>query len=131
MLATLKAMTAVWAWLAAGGIVGVGALALAYFVPPLRQFASGVGICAIAATVYAGNMVRLEHDVCEAKFEQAKLAAEQRDKDQAEAAKKDEAARVSELEAQAKLDSERIIEYEKRLADRKTPACTLSPDDLR
>lgn len=127
---TLSAFWKVVALVGAGGLIAVAALAVAYFVPPLRKIAVHVAIIAGAFTfIYAWGAAD-QRAICAAREKAAEEAATQRDTDQGKESHKDILARLLELEQQTKEDQEKLSAYEKALRDRAGGACALTPDDL-
>ncbi len=125
----LKQIADVWFSLGIGVTIGIGFLAAAWFIAPLRQMFIGLAVGAFAATWFFGQGVLQERQVCQAKQAEAERLRIERDADQARIAGEDAERLQTEIETARKREQEAEAKYEKAIS--KNPSCVLTPDDLR
>lgn len=144
-------MTLAWI-LGIVGVLGIGGMiALAIFAPALllviwKLVADTVGwilstrVGCAALAVLAGLIIgdiygdlhgrAIEKAVCAEAQAQAERDARKRDDRQGELAGTDDKTRIAALEAENERAQEKLNDYEKKLRDRASAACPLTPDDL-
>ncbi len=74
MLEALKFLSLITGWIAGGGLIVLGALAVGWYLPALRQTAIAVAICASSSTFFLAKGVHLGIALEKARWD----AAEQR-----------------------------------------------------
>ena len=78
MIETLKFLSLVGGWLAAGGFIVVAALAIGWYLPTLRQVAIAVAVAALSSTFFLAKGVHLGIALEKARWDAAERNAEQR-----------------------------------------------------
>jgi len=76
MLTSLKFLTLIAGWLAAGGVLVVAALAVGWYLPALRQTAVAVAIAALSSTFFLAKGVHLGISLEQARWQAAEQRAE-------------------------------------------------------
>lgn len=75
MFETLKFLSFISGWIAGGGLIVIGALAVGWYLPAFRQTAIAVAICALSSTFFLAKGVHLGIVLEKARWNAAELEA--------------------------------------------------------
>jgi hypothetical protein len=78
MLQTFEFLSVIAGWLAAGGGLAAGALALGWYLPAFRQLAIAVAVAALSSTFFLAKGVHLGIALEKARWDAAEQRAEDR-----------------------------------------------------